>query len=384
MNKFTNIILGMSLFTLAACDQSNKFTVEGNIEGACDSMLYFEAITLDGVQELDSVKIKSDGSFKFKADAPGNPEFYALRINSNRINFAVDSTETIRFTAKLPGMNTNYTVEGSKSSEEIRKITLSQTELQKQILDIEENQGLLIGEITDSITSIVNAYKEDMKNNYIFSNPGSAEAYYAVSQSVVALGHIYQLFDPINNRDDVKCYAAVANIWDAKYHDAERTIQLCNMAIQGMQNTTPPSQKVVEFDESKITEAGIIDIELPDINSKLHRISDLKGKVVLLDFTVYSAKESAERTRMMRELYDKYKGQGFEIYQVSLDDDVHYWKLSCENLPWICVHETNGNTVRSYGVSNIPTFFIINRDNEVVIRSEMIQTSLEEEIKKVL
>lgn len=378
------MMLGTSLLALTACDQSNKFTVEGNIEGACDSMLYFEAITLNGVQNLDSVKIKSDGTFCFKADAPGNPEFYALRINGNRINFAVDSTETVRITAKLPGMSTNYKVEGSASSEEIRKIAVSQAELQKRISAVENNEGLLIGEVKDSLVTLINEYKEVMKNDYIFKNPGSAEAYYAVSQSVVALNHIFQIFDPIGNRDDVKCYAAVANIWDAKYPEAERTIQLCNMAIQGMQNTTPPTQKVVEFDESKITEAGIIDIELPDINSKLRKISDLKGKVVLLDFTVYGAKDSAERTRTMRDLYDKYKGQGFEIYQISLDDDIHFWKLSCENLPWICVHETNGSTVRSYGVSNIPTSFIINRDNEVVIRSEMIQTSVEEEIEKLL
>ena len=127
------MMLGTSLLALTACDQSNKFTVEGNIEGACDSMLYFEAITLNGVQNLDSVKIKSDGTFSFKADAPGNPEFYALRINGNRINFAVDSTETVRITAKLPGMSTNYKVEGSASSEEIRKIAVSQAQQIKYV-----------------------------------------------------------------------------------------------------------------------------------------------------------------------------------------------------------------------------------------------------------
>ena len=40
---------------------------------------------------------------------------------------------------------------------------------------------------------------------------------------------------------------------------------------------------------------------------------------------------------MLRDLYDKYAGQGLEIYQVPLDADEHYWKTTADNLPWICV-----------------------------------------------
>lgn len=382
--KIGKFVIGAALLALASCDQGNKFTVEGTIEGAEDSLLYFEAITLEGVQKLDSVKLKSDGSFCFKSDAPGNPEFYALRINSNRINFSVDSVETVTINASLPGMNLNYTVEGSESSEQIRQIVLRQAQLQTHVIAIEKSETLYPGEISDSVQNLVNKYKLEMRDEYILKNPGTAAAYYAVSQSIVDLYTIYQLFDPIGNRDDVKCYAAVANSWDALYPDAKRTEQICNMAIKGMQATAPPSQRVINVDESKISEAGIIEIELPDIKSQIRKITDLKGKVVLLDFTMYGAESSAERTRMMRQLYDKYKSQGLEIYQVSLDDDIHYWKLACENLPWICVHETNGSTSRTYGVVNVPTSFIINRDNEIVLRSENFTGSAEEEIQKYL
>ena len=141
---------------------------------------------------------------------------------------------------------------------------------------------------------------------------------------------------------------------------------------------------MVEVDEDKVQETGIIDINLPDINSNLHSVLDLKGKVVLIDFTVYAAQESAERTRLMRTLYEKYHAQGFEIYQISLDDDVHFWKFSCENLPWVCVHETDGTTTHIYGVANLPTFFLVNRQNEIVLRSDFMKGSLEENIQKLL
>ena len=98
---------------------------------------------------------------------------------------------------------------------------------------------------------------------------------------------------------------------------------------------------------------------------------------------MYGAKESAQRTRLMRDLYNKYHAQGLEIYQISLDDDTHFWKFSVENLPWICVHETNGTATKVYGVSILPTYFLISRGNEVVKRSEMVQ-DIEKEIEALL
>ena len=192
------------------------------------------------------------------------------------------------------------------------------------------------------------------------------------------------LFNPLTDRTDVKCYATVANAWDNAYHDAPRTQQLCNMAIKGMDNTAAPQQKVLDVDESKVSETGIIDINLPDINSKMRSIKDLKGKVVLLDFAIYAANGSSERTRLLRSLYEKYHAQGFEIYQVSIDQDMHFWKFSCENLPWVCVHETDGTVISIYNVTDIPTFFLVNRDNEIVLRSDFMEGTLEDNIQKLL
>ena len=389
MNNFKSILIitfynfiSLSFFT--ACDNSPKFQVEGTISEADGKMLYLEAMTLEGIQRIDSTRLKGDGTFCFRAPAPTNPEFYALCLDNQRINFSIDSTETVRFTAQLPTFSSSYTVEGSDNCQKIKEIALLQSALQQQIIELEKNQSMYPGDIVDSIEVLVNAYKELMKNDYIYKEPMKAYAYYAVCQSITDLQTTYQLFNPSTNRDDVKCYAAVATAWDGLYPDAKRTEQICNMAIQGMSNTAPAQPKYVQIDESKISEVSILDVELPDINGKMRKLTDLKGKVVMLDFTIYSAKESAERTRRMRDVYEKYKGQGFEIYQVSLDNDIHFWKVSCEKLPWICVHETDGSAVKLYGVVNVPTFFLINRNNELVKRSDQVTTSLEEEIKRLL
>jgi len=369
---------------LTGCDRGQQFHVSGSISEAADSTLYLEAITLDGIVRLDSTRLKADGLFSFKADAPSNPEFYALRIGSHRIHFSIDSTESVVFSASLPTMSTNYTVEGSDNCQKIKEISLEQSRLQSQIIALERSSGMYPGDVVDSINRLIAAYKEHMAIDYIVKEPMKAYAYYAVCQSISDLGGSYQVFNPLTDRNDVKCYAAVATAWDGLYPDAERTIQLCNMTIKGMSNTTPPTQRVIEIADSLVQEASLIDVKLPDISGNIRTLTELKGQVVMLDFTVYSAQESPERTRHMRELYDRFHAQGFEIYQVSLDADTHYWKTACEHLPWICVHEQDGTASNMYRVTNLPTFFLINRDNEVVLRSSMIKTTVEEEIRKLL
>ncbi|BDW75847.1 hypothetical protein BFINE_16420 [Bacteroides finegoldii DSM 17565] len=89
---------------------------------------------------------------------------------------------------------------------------------------------------------------------------------------------------------------------------------------------------------------------------------------------------------MLRELYNTYASQGLEIYQVSLDADEHYWKTSAANLPWVCVRDGNGvysTNVAVYNVRQVPSIFLINRNNELKLRGEDIK-DLEAAVKSLL
>ena len=153
-----------------------------------------------------------------------------------------------------------------------------------------------------------------------------------------------------------------------------------------MKNTRTPQAKPLEIPADKIQETSILDIPLMDLKGQTHHLTDLKGKVVLIDFTVYGASNSGARNLALRDLYGKYASQGLEIYQVSLDTDEHFWKTAADNLPWICVRDPQGaysTYVRLYGVTDLPTSFIVNRNNELSMRIGE-KTNLEEAIKKFL
>lgn len=383
MKKITFVAL--AAIVLSSCNSDPKFNVKGEVSGADGKMLYLEASGLEGVTALDSVKLKGDGAFSFKQLRPESPEFYRLRLDDKVINFSVDSTEVVSIKAPYVDFATSYTVEGSESSSKIKDLALKQIGLQKSVdALVKAAQSNRLGNdvFEDSLAVLLKNYKDDVKINYIFSAPNTAAAYFALFQKL----NSYMIFDPLNSKEDIKCFAAVATSLNSFYPHADRSRNLYNIVIKGMKNTRAPQQKTLELPQEKIVETGVIDINLRDLKGNIRKLTDLKGKAVLIDFTVYQNAVAAPHNLMLRDLYNKYASQGFEIYQISLDADEHFWKTSADNLPWICVRDENGiysNVAAVYNVKQLPAIFLVNKNNELSARGEDIK-DLETAIKALL
>ena len=373
----------LAAVAIASCNDK-KFTVEGQITNAKDSVLYFENVGLEGINVLDSITLSDNGDFSFSEAATQAPEFYRLRIADQIINVSIDSTETVQVKGEYPAMASNYTISGSDNCEKIRELTLKQMALQNQAIALQQNTMLGIAVANDSIQKLIDAYKEDVKRNYIYKEPFKAYAYFALFQ---AIGN-YLIFNPRNNKDDIKAFAAVATSWDTYYPHAERGQNLHNIAIEGMKNQriVDAQNQDLQVEADKVQEAGVLDIALLDNKGQERHLTDLKGKVVLLDFHVFALEDSPARILMLRELYNKYQQQGFEVYQVSLDPDEHFWKQQTAALPWINVRDADGiqsQRLLLYNIQSVPDFFLIDRGNNLVKRAAQIK-DLETEIKKLL
>lgn len=375
--------LALMAAMLTSCN-NKKFHINGTVTEAKDSVLYLENMSLDGPVVVDSVKLDDKGAFSFSGKAPDAPEFYRLRIAGQIINLSVDSTETVDVKASYPSMATGYTVDGSAECATIRELALKQIDLQNRVISVQNNPNLGYDLTRDSIGKLVAAYKEDIKRNYIYKAPMRASSYFALFQT---LGNML-IFNPRENADDVKVFAAVATSWDTYHPDALRGKNLHNIAIEGMKNVRIMRNKMAaqNIDASKVNVSNIIDISLLDNQGNRRSLTDLKGKVVMLDFHVFGSNGSTKRIMEMRELYNKYHDRGFEIYQVAFDPDEHFWKTQTAALPWISVRDPQGlqsQNLAAYNVSSIPTFFLIDRNNEVKKRDSQI-TDIDAEINALL
>lgn len=368
---------------LGSCD-NKKFRVEGAITEAKDSVLYFENMSLDGPVAVDSVKLGDDGTFSFSEKSPEAPEFYRLRIAGQIINLSVDSTETVTVKAAYPAMSTGYTVEGSAECATIKELALKQIGLLNRVIAVERNPMLGVDMVRDSVTRMIEAYKQDLKMNYIYKAPMRASSYFALFQT---LGNRL-IFNPRESEDDIKAFAAVATSWDTYHPGSLRGKNLHNIAIEGMRNIriVRNNRAAAQLDASKINVTNLIDISLPDNNGVTRKLTDLKGKVVMLDFHVFGSEGSTKRIMQLREIYNKYHARGFEIYQVALDPDEHFWKTQTAALPWISVRDADGvqsQYLTLYNVRSIPTFFLVNRDNTLDKRDVQI-ADLDAEIEMLL
>ncbi len=382
MKRHTLLSLAL-LLSLCACHKgAGKFRIEGRITDAKDTVLYLEHLTFDqGIVPLDSLKLGKDGSFAFSSSRPSNPEFYRLRIGDQLINLSIDSTETVSVRASLPTMALDYTVEGSGNCDTIRLLTLKLHELGLDIQRILDDRSLTLAERESLADARVKEYKDDVKLNFIQNRYDQASSYFAMFQMYG--GNL--VFNPVSDASDVTWFSAIANAWMDRWPGSPRAENLRNIALRGHANTR---KKVIEvsLDDEKVTETGIIDMAFPDINGVEQRLSQLKGKVVLLDFTAYSLPDTQQRTMQLRELYNKYSPQGLEIYQVSLDGDEHFWKTMCRQLPWVCVWDKEGTAndiVSIYALQQLPTWFLIDRNSDLVGRQELLG-DLETELKKLL
>jgi len=382
MKKVVYFLFALVLVGMSACNNEPKFKVQGEVLGAQDKKLYLEISGLEGIEVLDSVKLGSNGLFDFAVVCPESPEFYRLRLDGKVINFAVDSTETVTVKVDAGKFDTGYAIEGSENNLKIKELVLLQGELQEKVDKLMQNRSMPAGIMHTTLTNYVNEYKEKVKKEYIFVAPNTTYAYFALFQTLNG----YMIFDPMSNKDDIKCFAAVATSMNNTYPHADRSRNLYNMVIKGMKNTRTPREETVEIPEDKIKEVDLIDIELKDLKGNVRRLTDLKDKVVLVDFTVYNNVQSAAHNLALRELYNKYQSQGLEIYQISLDADEHFWKTSADNLPWVCVRDERGiysQYVTLYSVRSLPSAFLIGRNNVLSARVETLD-DLEAAIKKLL
>lgn len=380
MRKY--LIAAIAALAMASCSEK-KFHVEGNITNAKDSVLYFENVGLEDIAVVDSVKLDEDGAFSFSKEQTPAPEFYRLRIADQIINVSIDSTETVTVKAQYPQMATQYEISGSDNCSKIKELTLKQINLTQRAIAISQNDALSVDESNDSILNMIKAYKQDVKTNYILKEPNRSYAYFALFQ---ALGNTL-IFNPRSNKDDIKLFAAVATSWDTYYPGSERGANLHNIAIEGMKNVRIAAQNEARtIDVNQISATGLIDIILTDNKGQVRKLSDLKGKVVILDFHLFGIEKSPERILLLRELYNKYQAQGLEIYQVSLDPDEHFWKQQTAALPWVSVRDPQGldsQTLITYNIQGLPDYFLISRDNALYKRAAQVK-DLEAEIRSLL
>ena len=374
MNRiiFSAIALVMAL---SAC-QSPKVSLSGRFVGSDADMVYLEYASVLEQTIIDSVRLGEDGNFALSIEnVTTTPSLYYIIYNNERIPLLLQQGDNVEINA-AGNVARNYKVEGSEESELLREFN------QEYISGVMKLRGIIskiaAGSLSDeerkSLSEEYTKIYLDIKRkqmNFIVSHKQNIAAVYALHQRLPNDSYLF------NGDSDVIYYRTVAEAIEQSYPESHYLpILRSQVARMSAQSSLLAQAKEVNFPE----------IKMPDMYGQEVALSSLSGKVILLHFWSVAIGNGNVINAEMKEIYKRYKEQGFEIYQVAIDTSKSDWinAIQEQQLPWISVSDMKGEASTSlgeYNVQRLPSNFLIDREGNIVAK-DLVGDKLEAEIKK--
>ena len=176
------------------------------------------------------------------------------------------------------------------------------------------------------------------------------------------------------------------------YFPRDNNVELHNEIVTALHKKYPDNQIVndrykVMQSPSTSTSIGATAPELafPNPDGTIMKLSDLRGKVVLIDFWASWCGPCRRENPNVVNVYNKYKDKGFEIYSVSLDRDKNSWikAIETDKLVWknhvSDLKYWSSEAAKLYGVNSIPATFLIDKDGKIIgknLRGEQLSNAL--------
>lgn len=355
------------LVLLFACSKKNEFVIEGKITNAADKYIYLDELKLTVNQTVDSVKIDKNGEFQFKGNV-SFPTFYLLKLSDNNfVTLLVDSVEKVQVYADAANFSREYVVTGSDGSMLVQELN-NHLSVTKHKLDSIRSLTVLYRthqnyqELKQNWEQEISQIKKsqiDYSADFVQKHPFSMA-------SVLAL---YQKFDDSNYVvQDLQSLKVAASALNSVFPKSEHVRALYENTLKLMKDEQ--SMKL----QNIIQQAGANspEITLPNTEGKNISLSSLLGKYVLLQFWAAVDNGSRIQNPVLVELYKKYKGRNFEIYQVSIDENRIEWvdAIDKDNLTWINVGDMKGSisAINNYNVQKVPFNYLLDPEGKIIAR----------------
>lgn len=367
-------LLAFALVTvITSCSKKEEgYTINGTISGQKDGLVYLEFLDGDKPLVKDSAKIVK-GKFTF-AGKVEEPLRYTVKLKGQEYGRVfILSNETIGFTAKKDSIfnaklsgATQDSIYSLYYKNEFKKIQSIAGPVYKASDSLSQNGKVKLTPdqqvMMDKRWADLQKLADDLTFKFIKTHKDKVAGVLVLEDRLVTYGTPQQ----------VKEYFAVLSPEVQKSYFGKRIKEAIDLNDKTAVGVTAP-----EFSQTAV-------------NGKVVKLSDYKGKYVLVDFWASWCGPCRKENPNVVVAYKTYHDKGFEVLGVSLDDKKNLWEKAIEKdgLTWTHVSDLKGwknEAAVLYGVKLVPTNYLIGPDGKIVaknLREEALQSKLKEIFSK--
>ena len=378
MKKIQMIFPAIILAILSGCGGgagTGNNNIQGTFTGAEGNTAYFQRFEMGVPVNVDSTVISEDGSASFSA-SDLKLDFYQIDLGTNRsILLILDEGDNPVITSNVNDI-LSIEVEGSEQSRLYYDFMakMKEFELDKERVrnELRADQG------NASLTQEYNGINEQHYKyitDIIDANPGSPMGLAALAS--------------LNVEKDMDRFKLVRDAMaETMPHSGFYTQLAQNIDLAEQQAALREKQMAQQKKSESLLAVGS---EAPDFaqarpDGSVMKLSDLRGKVVLIDFWASWCKPCRRENPSVVKAYNKFKSKGFEIIGVSLDKDRGRWLQAVEQdgLTWPQVSDLafwQNAVALQYGVRSIPFTVLVDQEGKVLatkLRGPALEKKLEE------
>lgn len=344
----------VAIVFLASCSNSaantDKFELNGQIENAGDVK---KVLLYEGETVVDSASLDNDNKFRFERTA-ADAKLYTLIVGYQPFLLVLESGDKVEFKTDLKDSEEQYTVSGSEVSSRLQQLAVIRGGFQKgqTALQSEFEQRIGNGENESTVQS------ELMEKSYQSTSKSAKEVFEFSNENKDNLAGFYGFLflysiDPSGYEKEIIEYGEEAK------------------------NRFANNQYVQSF-SAHITQLKPLSIgqKAPDFESltpdgKTVKLSDFRGKYVLLDFWAAWCAPCRQENPNIVAQYHAFKEKGFTVLGVSLDKTKEAWvnAIKADKLDWTQVSDLkqwDSEAGRLYNITAIPASFLISPEGEII------------------
>lgn len=359
-------VLLLSLF-LFSCSDKNTFTISGTVNSPGSlKKIYLLAADSSAITVIDSTDLSDQGKFQFKHAAP-YANLFKLRIGGAIFDMIAKNGDAIDFTTSLSDNSHAYQVTGSDESakiQEFNKISNFYSEKSTKVSDEYQTKVQAAGKESDSLVAVYMPQFQKVMTDY----------------STAVLKFIN------DNKTSLAAFYAATSLDPAKYEP--QLIAYADEISGSFKGNMAVDHFVKQMAYVKPVSIGhkAPDFTVGGIDGTPIKLSDYKGKYVMLDFWASWCAPCRHENPNVVKQYAIYKPLGLNILGISLDQDKGKWQqaITADNLSWkhgSDLKSFEGPTERLFHVEAIPSNFIIDPQG-IIVAKNVTGADLEEFLSK--